>query len=81
VNSAMMHVEGINGFPANAELIYRARSARRCYHNQMNTANFKKWIVEELIPSLTHLSAIDLDNAPYHCLQTDKPPLNYTRKL
>ena len=39
----------------------------------MNAPNFEKWVPKKLIPNLTPLSVIVLDNAPYYCLQVDKP--------
>jgi hypothetical protein len=50
------------------------------YHGQMNAANFEKWAVEKLVPYLPAQSVIVLDNAPYHCLQNDKPPSAYAIK-
>jgi hypothetical protein len=76
----MLHVRGINGFLPNAELIYKAVSAKGDYHGQMNAANFEKWAVEKLIPNLPAQSVIGLDNAPYHFLQIDKPPSAYAIK-
>jgi hypothetical protein len=72
----MLYVRGINGFLHNAQLIYKAGSAK----GQMNAANFEKWAVEKLIPNLPAQSVIGLDNAPYHCLQIDKPPSAYAIK-
>jgi hypothetical protein len=76
----MLHVGGINGFLPNAALIYKAGSAVGHCNGQMNAANFEKWTVEKLIPSLPAQSVIVLDNAPYHCLQIDEPPSAYAIK-
>jgi hypothetical protein len=68
---------GINGFLRNAALNYKAGSAMGEYHGQINAANFEKWAVKKLIPNLPAQSVIVLDNAPYRCLQIDKPPSSY----
>jgi hypothetical protein len=70
----MLHVGGINGF------LYTAGSAPEVFHGQMNAANFEKWAVEKLSPNLPAQSVIVLDNAPYHCLQINKPPSAYAIK-
>jgi hypothetical protein len=43
------------------------------YHGQMNATNFEKWGVKKLMVNLAPHLVIVLDNASYHCLQTDKP--------
>jgi hypothetical protein len=63
----MLHVGEISKFVPSAEVIYRVRSAMDYYHGQMNAANFEKWVVPHLLPQ----SVIALDNAPYHCFQTE----------
>jgi hypothetical protein len=73
----MLHVGGINGFVPNAQLVYKAGSATGNYHGQMNSANFENWVVKKLVPNLSPHAVIVLDNAPYHCIQVDKPPLAY----
>jgi hypothetical protein len=69
----MPHVGEIGKFVFSAEVIYRVRSATGCYHDQMNAANFEKRVVPHLLPQ----PVIALDNTPYHCFQTDKPPPAY----
>jgi transposase len=76
----MLHVGGINGFLPNSQLVYKAGSATGDYHGQMNSANFEKWAFEKLVPNLPPHAAIFLDNAPYHCIQVDKPPSAYALK-
>jgi hypothetical protein len=84
INSAnrliVFHMGGNNGFHPNEELIYRAGSATGDYHGQMNPENFKKLVVEIPIPNLPPKSVIILDNVPYHCPKTDKPPSAYAKK-
>jgi hypothetical protein len=76
----ILHVGGINVFLPNAALIYETGSATRDCHGQMNAANFDKWPVEILSPNLPAQSVTVLDNAPYPCLQIDKPPSTYAIK-
>ncbi|KAH9640050.1 hypothetical protein HF086_017611 [Spodoptera exigua] len=70
----VVHGGGENGFVNGAELIYKCKSNSGDYHHEMNTANFKKWILEKLIPNLPLNSIVVLDNAPYHSTQIEKPP-------
>jgi transposase len=76
----MLHVGGINGFVPNSQLVYKAGSVAGDYHGQMNSANFEKWVVGKLVPSLPPHAVIALDDSPYHCIQVDKPPSAYTLK-
>jgi hypothetical protein len=46
----------------------------------MNSTNFENWMPEKLIPNLTEKSVVVFDNAPYHCIQVDKPPSKYAVK-
>lgn len=68
------------GFLAGCTLIFKAGKATGDYHGQMNSTNFQKWVEEKLIPSLPENSAIVMDNAPYHCIQENKPPTKYAVK-
>ncbi|KAJ4431632.1 hypothetical protein ANN_20231 [Periplaneta americana] len=71
---------GASGFLASAELIYKAGSTTGDYHGQMNSGNFQKWVVNQLMPNLQPNSVVVLDNAPYHCIQVDKAPSPYALK-
>jgi hypothetical protein len=74
----MLHVGGGNGFVLNSQLIYKAGNVTGDYHGQMNGANFEKWIVKILVSNLpSQYAVIVSDNAPYHCIQVDKPPSAY----
>ncbi|KAF9417926.1 hypothetical protein HW555_005071 [Spodoptera exigua] len=76
----VVHGGGENGFVNGAELIYKCKSNSGDYHHEMNTANFKKWILEKLIPYLPLNSIVVLDNAPYHSTQIEKPPTSVATK-
>jgi hypothetical protein len=68
----MLHVGGINDFVHNAKSVYKAWSATGDYHGQMNSADSEKWVIEKLVSSLPPHAIIVLNNAPYHCIQTNK---------
>lgn len=68
------------GFVPGVGLIFRAGKAQGDYHGQMNGPNFEKWVNDKLIPNLPERSVIVLDNAPYHCVQDNKPPSKYALK-
>jgi hypothetical protein len=70
----IFHVDIINGFLQNAELIYKAGKSTDDYHGQMNDVNFEKWVRNKLIPSLPTNSVAAMDNAPYHSMKVDKVP-------
>lgn len=77
----MVHGGSKEGFvPVGPLLIYKASSASGDYHSKMNGANFLKWMKEKLLPNLKTKSAIVMDNASYHSVQTDKCPTSTTRK-
>ncbi|KAF9423397.1 hypothetical protein HW555_001206, partial [Spodoptera exigua] len=76
----VVHGGGEDGFVNGAELIYKCKSNSGDYHHEMNTANFKKWILEKLIPNLPLNSIVVLDNAPYHSTQIEKPPTGVATK-
>lgn len=84
VNSAnrliILHAGTSNGFIPEAKLVYKAGGATGDYHGQMNGHNFQKWLMEKLLPHIPPQSVIVLDNAPYHCIQIDKPPTPYSLK-
>lgn len=69
-----------DGFLEGAMLIFRAGKAKGDYHGQMNGVNFEKWVEEKLLVNLPEKSVIVMDNAPYHCLQENKPPSKYAVK-
>ena len=76
----VVHGGSKEGFVPGALLIYKASSASGDYHSEMNGANFLKWMQEKLLPNLKTKSAIVMDNASYHSVQTDKCPTSTTWK-
>ena len=46
----------------------------------MNAENYKKWLMEKLIPNLPPNSVLIIDNAPYYNIQLNKAPTSKTNK-
>lgn len=76
----IVHAGSKEGFIPGALLIYKASQSTGDYHKEMNSLNFNKWMSEKLLPNLQGPSAIVLDNASYHSVQTEKAPSSNTRK-
>jgi len=71
---------GEHGFILNALLIFGCGSKSGDYHDNMNHANYKKWLQEKLIPNLESKSVIVVDNASYHNVQLNQHPTSNARK-
>ncbi|KAJ8936083.1 hypothetical protein NQ314_012492 [Rhamnusium bicolor] len=50
------------------------------YHDDMNHANFSKWVETQLIPNLPERSVLVVDNASYHNVKAEKSPTSGSRK-
>jgi transposase len=70
----IVHAGSEEGFVPNALLVFSTKSKAADYHDDMNSANFLKWLRQMLIPNLTKPSVIVMDNASYHVTQMNKPP-------
>lgn len=46
----------------------------------MNADNYRRWVEEKLVPNLPANSVLDIDNASYHNVQLDKPPISNSTK-
>jgi len=68
------HAGSESGFVSNALLIFRSQPQSADYNDDMNATNFIKWMTEKVIPNLPDKSLVVMDNAPYHCTQTNKAP-------
>jgi len=55
-------------------LIFRSGSKSGDYHDDMNHANYKKWLQEKLIASSESKSVIVVDSASYHIVQLNRHP-------
>lgn len=76
----IVHAGSAEGFVQNALLIFKSHTKSGDYHDEMNATNFKKWLVEKLIPNLPSQSIVVMDNAPYHCVKLNKPPTISSQK-
>lgn len=70
----IVHAGGDTGFVENALLVFKSNTKSGDYHDEMNSTNFKKWIIEKLVPNLKEPSIIVMDNAPYHRICMNKVP-------
>ena len=59
----------MRGYVPNALLTFRSGSKSGDYQDDMNHANYKKWLQEKIIPNLESKSAIVVDSASYHNAQ------------
>lgn len=76
----IVHAGGETGFVDNALLVFKSNTKSGDYHDEMNNANFKKWVTEKLIPNLHVPTLIVMDNAPYHSICINKCPNTNYRK-
>nr|XP_053608001.1 uncharacterized protein LOC128673871 [Plodia interpunctella] len=76
----IVHAGGETGFVEGADLLYKCKSSKGDYHDEMDTENYTKWLTEKLIPNLPPNSIVVIDNAPYHSKQLNKPPTMAARK-
>lgn len=71
------------GFLPGCDLILDSKINDRDYHKTMNGELFTKWVKNQLIPALRSLKTkcvIVMDNAPYHSVKIDKPPVFSSKK-
>lgn len=76
----IVHAGGEDGFVPNALLIFPSGLKTGDYHDDMNFANFTKWLEEMLFPNLQPNTVLVIDNAPYHNVQSDKLPTSNSKK-
>lgn len=76
----MVHAGSEDGFVEGAGLLFKAKSKKGDYHDEMDGNNFTKYLKEKLIPNLPENSILVMDNASYHSMQLDKAPTTATRK-
>ncbi|KAJ8972693.1 hypothetical protein NQ314_000060 [Rhamnusium bicolor] len=50
------------------------------YHDDMNHANFSKWVETQLNPNLPERSGLVVDNVSYHNVKAEKSPTSGTQK-
>jgi len=66
-------------FHTQSLLIFRSGSKSGDYNDDMNHANYKKWLQEKLIPNLVSKSVIVVDNPSYHNIQINWHPTSNAR--
>lgn len=74
------HAGGKTGFVENGLLLFKSKSKSSDYHDDMNSANFMRWMNEKIVPYLPSNSIVVMDNASYHCTQVNKAPTIGNRK-
>jgi len=70
----------VQGSIPSALLIFQSGSKSGDYHNNMNHANIKKRLPEQLIPDLELKSVIVVDSVSYHNVQLNRRPTSNARK-
>ncbi|KAL4088851.1 hypothetical protein QTP88_023935 [Uroleucon formosanum] len=70
----IVHAGGEEGFVPNALLTWEAQSSSGDYYDNMNKDNYYKCVTEKLLPNLSKNSVVVLDNATYHCHQSNRAP-------
>lgn len=76
----IVHAGGEQGFIPNAYVRFKSQQKTGDYHDDMNYANYEKWIKERLIPNLPPKSVLVIDNAPYHNVVLNKAPTASSRR-
>ncbi|KAF8794704.1 hypothetical protein HNY73_002653 [Argiope bruennichi] len=76
----VVHAGSSTGFLMGALLVYKASTKSGDYHGQMNYENFKKWVLEKLLPNLQPNSVVCMDNASYHTTVENPTPTKYSTK-
>ena len=73
----VLHAGGNFGFLEGCELFLDSNIDSRDYHKTMTGEVFKKWTIEQLIPSVALISGkvvVVMDNAPYHSMHAEDSP-------
>ena len=61
--------------------VFKAHSAmRRDYHVEMNHKTTLKWL-NKVIPNVPPKSVLVMDNAAYHNVYVDRPPVTANKKI
>ena len=76
----ILHAGYEGGFIPGAAEVFKAHSATGDYHGEMNHQTILKWL-NKVIPNLPLKSVLVMDNAPYHNVQVDRPPVRANKKV
>ena len=74
---------GKKGFVEETNLCFVGNSKSEDYHREMNSAPFKEWLTEKVLPNIEDKTVIVTDNAPCHSKQTKeskKPNTSWKKK-
>lgn len=74
----IIHAGTSAGFVPNCLKMFRS-TKKGDYHEEMNASTFKGWFIN-LLENIQPCSTIVMDNAPYHCIQENKPPTQTSTK-
>ncbi|KAJ8879755.1 hypothetical protein PR048_020363 [Dryococelus australis] len=76
----IVHAGGENGVVKNSVVSRKDRQSPGDCRYQMSSANHIKWLHELLIPDLSFISVLVIDNALYHCVRVNKMSTSKNRK-
>jgi hypothetical protein len=78
----VLHAGCSDGFLDGCSLLLDTNINDRDYHKTMSGDLFFKWVKDQLLPALHKLSkkCIVMDNAPYHCMRSEKSPTSSSNK-
>ena len=76
----ILHAGYEGGFIPGAGEVFKAHSATGDYHKEMNHKTILKWL-NKIIPYLPKKSVLVMNNAAYHNVQVDKPPVCSNKKI
>jgi hypothetical protein len=61
----MLHAMTEHGWVDGAKVVFQANRRTGDDHGQMNFENFRRWLVEQLLPHIPAASLLGMDQAPY----------------
>ena len=76
----ILHAGHKGGFIPVAGEVFKAHSATVDYHGEMNHQMRLKWL-NTVIPNLPPNSVLVMDNAAYHNVQVERPPVRANKKI
>jgi hypothetical protein len=79
----ILHAGCKDGFLNGCDYLLDAKNNDRDYHKTMTGEFLKSWVEHQLIPALDNMGekfVVIMDNAPYHCMQVNKPPNMWSTK-
>lgn len=77
----VVHAGEEMGSAESAELIYDSRSKSRNYHDNMNSTDYGRQLIQKLIPNIPAGSTVVLSNVFCHIVQENKAPNDTSHKV